>query len=266
MNLLLKNKLDLLKEILISYQKLLIAYSGGIDSTLLVAAAKHFLPDNYLAVTFITPLQTKKEIDDARYIAKKLNMNYLEILENILLCPEIKNNQQLRCYHCKKILFKKLIAMAKVKGYPYIADGSNKDDENSCRPGILALQELNIKSPLKEAGFTKDDVRQLAKDWGLENYLKPASPCLATRFPYNTELNTEKLFQVEKGENIISSYGFDNFRLRHHDNVCRIELSKEDWPKIFSISDKIINELKDLGFSYITIDLEGFRSGVFDKK
>lgn len=255
-----QNKFEQLKIYLLDLGKqgLYLAFSGGIDSTLLLWLCKDL---NVTAVTFNSVFQTEEEIAQTRKICKNYGVKQ-KIIEYYLLGNNVlKNNPQDRCYHCKKLLFSKLSELA--NGHNII-DGTNYDDLSVYRPGIKALKELGIISPFAKFGITKQEIRDYAKECGIDIFDKPSTPCLATRFPYGAELTPEKLRLVEHGEKILKDLGFRCCRLRLHNDIARIEIPQSDFTQFLSAKDDIINALKTSGITYITLDLEGFRSGSMD--
>ena len=235
---------------------LCLAFSGGVDSTLLLYLCKDL---DIVACTFKSVFQTEEEIRLTKDICKKYNVKQ-EVIEYYPLENSIiKSNPKDRCYHCKKLMFEKLRTLTKRN----IIDGTNFDDLNTFRPGLRALKELGIISPLAEFKITKEEIRAYAKELGISVYNKPSTPCLATRFPYNTNLCEDKLNIVEEGETFLKSQGFSDVRLRLHDDIARIELPKSDFDKIIN-NEKIIPKFKELGIRYITLDLEGLRRGSMD--
>ena len=255
-----QNKFEQLKIYLLDLGKqgLYLAFSGGIDSTLLLWLCKDL---NVTAVTFNSVFQTEEEIAQTRKICKNYGVKQ-KIIEYYLLGNNVlKNNPQDRCYHCKKLLFSKLSELG--NGHNII-DGTNYDDLSVYRPGIKALKELGIISPFAKFGITKQEIRDYAKECGIDIFDKPSTPCLATRFPYGAELTPEKLRLVEHGEKILKDLGFRCCRLRLHNDIARIEIPQSDFTQFLSAKDDIINALKTSGITYITLDLEGFRSGSMD--
>ena len=251
-------KIANLKEYLLKLneQGICLAFSGGVDSTLLLYLCKDL---DIVACTFKSVFQTEEEIKLTKEICTKYNVKQ-EIVEYYPLENSIiQLNPKDRCYHCKKLMFKKLCAITGRN----IIDGTNFDDLSTFRPGLRALKELGIISPLAEFKISKEEIREYAKELGISVYNKPSTPCLATRFPYNTLLIEDKLKIVEEGENFLKSQGFAEVRLRLHDDIARIELPKSDFDKIVN-NEKIIPKFKELGIRYITLDLEGLRRGSMD--
>lgn len=244
-----------------------VAFSGGVDSSLLlkiacINAAKN--KTKVYAVTMHTTLHTMNEIESSKETAREVGAEHLIISVDELKEAGIENNPVERCYLCKKYLFQKMLNKAESLGIKTVLDGTNEDDLHMFRPGLKALKELEIKSPLAEADFNKADVRRLAEEYGLKVSKKPSTPCLATRFPYGSRLSYEEMKKVEKGEEFLKKSGLYNVRLRVHNDIARIEVDKEDIMKIVEYKEGIISYLKELGYRYITVDLEGFRSGSMD--
>ena len=259
-----QNKFLQLSEFLKSKEKqgICLAFSGGIDSTLLLYLCKGL--ENVQAVTFSSVFQTEEEIELCKQIASQYGVNHVIIDFNPLESPDLAKNPQNRCYLCKKIFFSKLTDFAKSQNLEYIMDGTNFDDLHAFRPGLKALKELNISSPLAEFKITKQEIRMYAEEIGIEIAQKPSTPCLATRFPYGTRLDAEKINIVKQGENILKSFGFEANRLRLHDNIARIEIEKSRFNDFLARKDEIVQALKSTGITYITLDLEGLRSGSMD--
>lgn len=246
---------------------IIVAFSGGVDSTLLLTAVCKLATEKgctVYAVTMKTTLHPSYELSQAEIIAKRTGAIFLSMEVNEFSEADIENNPIDRCYRCKKSLFQKIRDKADEYGIEIIMDGTNTDDLLTYRPGIKALKELEVKSPLVEAGFAKKDVRELAAKYYLEAATKPAAPCLATRFPYNTQLTEKRLENVERGETILKKFGFYNLRLRVHENIVRIEVDENEFEKVLAYRKEIVDDLKTLGYDYVTLDLEGFRSGSMD--
>lgn len=258
-----KNKFTQLKEYLnnLNEQGLCLAFSGGIDSTLLLYLCKDM---NILTITFDSNFQTKEEIEQTKELCKKYGVKQIIIEQNVFENPIILDNPKDRCYHCKKFLFENAVRVAKENGLKNIIDGTNFDDLGVYRPGRKALKELGVISPFAMFKISKKEIRDYAKDCEIEIFSKPSSPCLATRFPYGTKLTQEKLDVVEKGEQILKNLGFECCRLRLHDDIARIEILPEYFEKLLIQKEKLVKELKQLNIKYITLDLEGFRSGSMD--
>jgi uncharacterized protein len=256
-------KITKLRRILTDMDRVLVAFSGGVDSTLLLKMAQDVLNDKVLAVTATSPTYPKREENEARSIAKKLKVKHRCIKTHELDNKHFARNPSNRCYLCKKELFSQLKLIAQQNGYPHIIEASNRDDESDFRPGLKALKELGIRSPLREAGLTKKEIRQLSKEMKLPTFDKPSLACLASRFPYGQEIDQKKLTMVEKAEAYLHTLNFKQCRVRHHDAIARIEVDQEDLERFFdpTVRKRVNKRFKNLGFTYITLDLEGYRSG-----
>ena len=259
----LSEKLNNLRQSLSKMESAVIAFSGGVDSSLLVKVAFDVLGDRCLAVIGTSETYTKAELAEAEQFAQKMGVNYLVIATEELKNNEYSSNPVKRCYYCKTELFSKLKSIAKEKGYGYILDGANLDDGKDYRPGRLAEKEIGVRSPLEEACINKEEVRALAKELGLSTWDKPSLACLSSRIPYGQRITLENLNQVELAESILKQHGFAQVRVRHHQNIARLEIPKEDFTKLIgsSILDDVVTKLKEVGFIYITLDLQGLRSG-----
>lgn len=265
-----KEKCKALHQLMEDYasENVAVAFSGGADSSLLLKLAVMHAGKTgkrVIAVTASTELHPAKDEAAARQAAMETGAEHRILTVNELQFEGIKRNPADRCYHCKKYLFGAIQDEAAKAGAPMVLEGTNADDLKQYRPGLKAVEELGIKSPLKEAGFTKEEVRKLAQAYGVSAANRPSAPCLATRFPYGEELTMEKLRRVEQGEDCLKSLGLYNVRLRVHGNVARIEADADDMGKLLEARNQIAGNLKELGYTYITLDLEGFRSGSMDE-
>jgi len=244
--------------------KVVIAFSGGVDSSFLLKAAKDALPDgDVLAVTAVSETYTGSELRQAKRFTKKLGVRHKIVFTNELKDKNFTKNPVNRCYYCKKELFGKLAEIVKEQGFNYGLDASNTDDAGDYRPGSKAKKEFGIRSPLVEAGFSKDDIRKYSKRLNLDTADMPSMACLASRFPYGEEINKRALKRIEAAEDFIKRFGVFQARVRCHNDIARIEVEKRD-VKIFvnkRICDRITKRLRHLGFRYITLDLEGYRTG-----
>ena len=262
----LEEKINKLRKTLKDLESVAVAYSGGVDSTFLLAMAKEVLGKNVLAITAASPMIPTFEIKEAKIIARKLRVKHKLIKTSPLENPSLKFNPRDRCYICKKSLFVKFLNLAEKYGYSYLVDGTNFDDLNSSRPGLKALAELGVKSPLAEAELTKKDIRKYSKIMGLPTWDSPALACLATRIPYGEEITEPKLAQIDQAEEFIRSLGFKQVRVRYHFPIARIELDPGSISNIIepSMRKKVVEKLKSIGFEHIVIDMEGYRSGSMD--
>lgn len=244
-----------------------IAFSGGVDSSLILKIACEAgkkQNKNVHAVTLETKLHPISDVTVSSKVAGEMGAIHNIIEINEFENKEILNNPVDRCYQCKKSLFVILLDFAKQNNLKYVVDGTNADDLNAYRPGIKALNELGVISPLAKLGISKSEVREMAEKLNISVASRPSAPCMATRLPYNTEINFELLENIEKGEEFIKSLGFQVVRLRVHNEIVRIEVEKNNLSMLIEKGEEIINYLKNLGFIYITLDLEGFRSGSMD--
>jgi len=259
-----KNKLSQLTKLLESYGSAAVAYSGGVDSTLLAVLAREAMGDNCLAVTAVSPIHSAEEIETAMALARKFGIKHSAIRSRELKNPAFKSNPVSRCYLCKKMLFEQITALAKRRRISVVIDGSNADDLKAYRPGLKALKELKIKSPLAEAGLTKNEIRQLARQKGIPTWNAPANACLATRIPYGTAITSKILKQIERSERVMHQLGFSQCRVRHHGELARLEILPSEFDKVLKSKDKIIGSLRRSGFKFIALDLAGYQSGCFD--
>jgi uncharacterized protein len=246
----------------------LVAFSGGVDSTLVSFAAKEVLGDKALAVTANSPLLPAGELEEAKKIARLIGIRHKVIDVNELENEELTKNPPNRCYYCKKELMTVLRNMANEEGLEVVADGTNADDLRSYRPGINALRELNIRSPLAEVGLTKEDVRKISRELSLVTADKPPIACLASRFPYGKKITTKDVIKVKEAERFIKEFaGIKLVRVRDHGVIARIEVGKDERKKLFNeeVLDKISERLKKLGYLYVTMELSGYKSGSLDE-
>ncbi len=258
----LSEKLKNLRRNLFQLDSAVIAFSGGVDSSLLVKVAFDVLAKQCLAVIGSSETNPQAELKEAVQIAQEIGVNYFVLATEELRNEEFAGNSIQRCYYCKTELFQKLNSLAKERGYACILDGANADDGLDYRPGRLAGKEMGVRSPLEEAGIGKEEVRQLAKELELSNWAKPSLACLASRIPYGQKITLESLKQVELAESVLRQYNFRQVRVRHHQTIARLELPKEDFPRLSGpVLDEVVTKLKELGFIYITLDLQGLRSG-----
>lgn len=267
-----KDKLYILQNILKDMESVVVAFSGGVDSTFLLKVAKDTLKDNVLAVTASSSTFPEREMKEAIAFAKDINVRHMVIRSEELEIDGFSSNPKDRCYYCKKELFSKMQSIARENGFKFVVDGANSDDTGDYRPGMRASRELGVRSPLLEAGFTKKDIRILSKEMGLPTWDKPSFACLSSRVPYGQEITKEKLNMIEMAEQYLLDMGFKQVRVRHHGDIARIEVSPEEREKFFDcdVMDKVALKLKEIGFSYAALDLLGYRTGsmneVIDKE
>ncbi|MBV4416119.1 ATP-dependent sacrificial sulfur transferase LarE [Clostridium tyrobutyricum] len=256
-------KLDTLKENIKKLQSVAIAFSGGVDSTFLLKVAHDVLGDNVIAITATSSTYPKRELDEARKYAKSMGVKHIIIESEELDIEGYAKNPVNRCYYCKKELFSKLRNIAKENDINYVLDGSNLDDTGDYRPGMEAAKELGIVSPLKEAKLTKDDIRTFSREMNLPTWNKPSFACLSSRFPYGNKITSKKLKMVEDAEQFLLDLGFRQVRVRCHDTIARIEVAPEERSKFFDLSlmDKVGNKFREIGFTYVTLDILGYKTG-----
>ena len=252
-----------LHDILAAYESVLIAFSGGVDSAYLAIAAARALGPRALAVTADSPSYPDTHRRLALSIVKNFGFAHEMIETSELERPEYRANPANRCYYCKDELYSHLTRIARDKGLAVVVDGNNADDRGDYRPGRQAAREHGVRSPLDEADLTKDEIRELAREAGLESWNEPASACLSSRIPYGQEVSNESLRQIEKAEDVLRELGFRIFRVRHHDTVARLEIARAEMPRALDpdINARIVSELKALGYQYVSLDLQGYRLG-----
>ena len=258
------DKYRVLQENLKALGSVAVAFSSGVDSTFLLKAAQEALGDKVIAVTASSCSFPKRELEEAKAFCEKNGICQIIVESEELDIDGFRQNPKNRCYLCKKSLFEKLLAYADEAGAETILEGTNEDDLNVYRPGLVAVRELGVKSPLAEAHLTKPEVRALAKKEGISVANRPAAPCLATRLPYGSELDFEVLKKIDEGEQYMKSLGFEIVRIRLHGNVTRIEVPVAEFGKFMEQREAVLAKLKELGFVYVTLDMEGFRSGSMD--
>lgn len=256
-------KLEILKQNIKKLEKLAVAYSSGVDSTFLLQTAREVLGENAIAVTVCSEAFPKRETMEAEEFCKSRNIPQITINFKPLQLDGFAQNPKDRCYHCKKELLKRISDAAKEKGFYYVAEGSNMDDLGDYRPGLLAVEELGILSPLREAGLYKEEIRLLSKDMGLPTWDKPSYACLASRFVYGEEITLEKLNRVEQAEDFLMEQEFWQMRVRVHGNLARIEVLPEELGQFLEedFRRKVCERFRELGFSHVSLDLQGYRTG-----
>ena len=255
------NKLELLKQKIASYERLAVAYSGGVDSTFLLKVVQDVLGDKVMAFLIDSPVLARRDEKEAVAWLGQIGMKYEIIEGNPFGVEEFVENTQLRCYFCKRTYFTDIVNNARSLGFDHVADGQNADDALATdRPGARAAHELGVVSPLNDCGLTKEDIRHFSRQLGLPVWDKPSNACLATRIPFHTRITAERLHRVEAAEEVLRSRRLEGCRVRCHDELARIE-APQAYFDVIRGDEQIVGELKALGFKYITLDLEGFRSG-----
>ncbi|MDO5037863.1 MAG: ATP-dependent sacrificial sulfur transferase LarE [Tissierellia bacterium] len=261
------DKFEELKAYISQYDQVAIAYSGGVDSSFLMAVATDVLgKDRVLGLTLKSALTPRKEIMEAAYLAGVHGWNTELVDLDLWDQDQVVKNQPRRCYYCKKVLFTHLQSLARDRGMEVLFDGTNKDDESCYRPGMEAIKELKVLSPLRELGLSKEEIRRYSKEvYDLATWNKPAAACLASRIPYGQALTEENLRQVEEAEAFLQGLGYMTCRVRHHGNLARLELAKEDMGAFMEKDrESVYQALRDLGFIYVALDLVGYRQGSGD--
>lgn len=250
-----------LLETLQGMEHVLVAFSGGVDSALLLHAANEALPGGVLAVTFSLPYTPCEEVEGAIALAKQYGVTHR--VEEMPLLPALAGNPPERCYLCKRHLFGHLLKIASDAGISHVLDGSNTDDLSDYRPGRKAIEELGVESPLLDAGMTKQDIRDISREFGLDTWNHPAGACLLTRLPHGSNVEEQELKRIDNGERILRSLGFPAVRLRSHGNVARIEVPHDALARLIKANEEhaIHTRLKELGYEHVTLDLEGYRMG-----
>jgi len=261
-----RDKLAICADVLNRYSGVAVAASGGVDSTLVLALAARTLGvDKVLAVTARGPLYPPEEPQEAAEIAHQLGVEHLFVEADPLGVEGVGNNPPDRCYHCKKLVFGGIGELAALRGLAAVVSGDNAEDPSDYRPGLKAVKELGVVAPLLEAGMTKAEIRQASAALGLPTADKPSAACLASRIPYGQQLTAERLGRIAEGERLLREMGFRQCRLRDHDTVARIEVPPEDLARAFEMRRELLEAIKPLGYVYVTLDLQGFRTGAMNE-
>jgi uncharacterized protein len=265
-------KWDYLRSLLTGMKGAVLAYSGGVDSSVLLRAASEVLGPNLIAVTAVSETYPPGELEPAKQFAAALEVRHLVLSTAELVRDEFARNAPDRCFHCKSELFSKLRQIADSEGIPHILDGSNADDVHDYRPGRTAARELAVRSPLAEAGLTKQDIRSLARRMNMPMWDKPSLACLSSRIPYGTRITLDLLRKIQAAEDIVRAVGIRQVRVRHHGDIARIEVSQDDLLRFSAaeVRQRVVTAFKGLGYAYVCLDLEGYRTGslnaVLEKK
>lgn len=259
-----QQKLKKLQEYILAQGSMAVAFSGGVDSTFLLSVAQEVLGDKAIAVTGCSPSFPERERKEAEAFCRELGVRQIFVESGEMEAEGYRQNPKNRCYLCKKAIFSKILRVAAEAGCNVVAEGSNMDDNGDYRPGLMAVAELDIKSPLREAGLYKEEIRELSRERNLPTWDKPSFACLASRFVYGEEISEKKLHMVEEAEQLLLDLGFRQMRVRiHGENMARIEVLPEDFPHIMEqkVRDRILKEFRRIGFLYVTMDLAGYRTG-----
>ncbi|TNF83158.1 MAG: ATP-dependent sacrificial sulfur transferase LarE [Gammaproteobacteria bacterium] len=257
----LQRKYEQLKKAIASHEQVIVAFSGGVDSSLVAYVAGQTLGSNALAVTSGSKSLKRSDLALTTELADKWGMSHRVIVTDELSKPDYRANPVDRCFHCKTSLYDALAAISRELGGAKVLNGTNCDDLGDHRPGLIAAENHDVGSPLVDAGFSKADIRALAAHLGLDNAAKPQAACLSSRFPYGSHITEERLEQVERAENVLAELGFSQFRVRHHEEVARLELVAEEMGRALELAEEIEQRIRQCGFRFVALNLRGFRSG-----
>ncbi|HVB65574.1 MAG TPA: ATP-dependent sacrificial sulfur transferase LarE [Nitrolancea sp.] len=256
-----QEKYSQIQQIMADLGSVVVAYSAGVDSTLVLRIARDALGERVVAATGLSDTYPDEEMAEARTLAAEMGVEHVMVRTEELTDPRYAMNSHQRCFFCKNELYGKLRELADQRGIPHIVDGTNADDLGDHRPGLRAARQIGVRSPLQEVGMTKAEIREISNELGLRTWDKPAFACLSSRFPFGTPITLEKLKQVADAERGIRQLGFRGFRVRHHDKLARLEVDPADFPRVLERHDEVVACIRAAGYRFVTLDLQGYRSG-----
>ena len=256
-----QEKYSQIQRLMADLGSVVVAYSAGVDSTLVLRIARDALGERVVAATGLSDTYPDEEMAEARTLAAEMGVEHVMVRTEELTDPRYAMNSHQRCFFCKNELYGKLRELADQRGIPHIVDGTNADDLGDHRPGLRAARQIGVRSPLQEVGMTKAEIREISNELGLRTWDKPAFACLSSRFPFGTPITLEKLKQVADAERGIRQLGFRGFRVRHHDKLARLEVDPADFPRVLERHDEVVACIRAAGYRFVTLDLQGYRSG-----